>query len=135
MKFLTIFACADAFSHTPMRLQVIKTTNDYTENDLLYSVRDYQNALKTGGFSKLAVHLIDVNPDTGEVTVEINRMGENPLKTKKIINPEAQKVREERLSKVSVKPKGVYTPVAFPSFDDVVSVPAPPTFTVTGTQF
>jgi hypothetical protein len=99
MKFLCISACADPFSYTPMKVSTARHSLDYSMRDLENYIRDYESALKSGQFSRIHIHMIDINPETGEVTVEINRVGENPLKTKKVINPDAAAVREARLAR------------------------------------
>ena len=108
MKFLCISACTDPFSYTPMKVSTARNSLDYSMRDLETYIRDYENALKSGQFSRIHIHMIDINPETGEVTVEINRVGENPLKTKKVINPDAAAVREARLARAkerTIKPK------------------------------
>lgn len=113
MKILCISTCADPFSHTPMQVQTIRHGMDYSQRDLEKMIRDYENALKNGQFSRIHIHFIDINPENGEVAVLLNRVGENPLKTKKIINPEAQAAREARLARAkerTVKPKISLTP-------------------------
>jgi hypothetical protein len=103
MKFLCISACTDPFSYTPMRVQLARNSLDYSMRDLEINIRDYENALKSGQFSRILIHMIDVNSETGEVTVDINRVGENPLKTKKVINPDAAAVREARLARAKAQ--------------------------------
>ncbi len=98
MKVLCISVCADPFSHTPMKVHAVRHGLDYSQRDMEFMIRDYEGALKSGQFSRIHIHLIDINPDDGEVSVLINRVGENPLKTKKIINPDAAVVREARLA-------------------------------------
>jgi hypothetical protein len=141
MKILTIASCRDVFSYTPMQVEIHKTSNDYTQRDMEVTINDYQLALKRGQFSRLVIHQIDLNHETGEVTVEINRIGENPLKTKKIINPEAQKVREARIAGAkTVKPR-VYTQTIsamggnpFNAFDEMEGAwTAQPSATITTT--
>ncbi len=124
MKVLVISTCSDPFSHTPMKVSCARTGLDCSENDLRRYVKDYGDALKTGQFSRIHIHLIDVNPETGEVSVEINRVGENPLKTKKVINPDAMAVREARLARAkerTVKPKASVTTNGF-----FAATPVPP---------
>ena len=103
MKILVISACTDPFSHSPMKVQVIKNSLDYSEADREKIILDYEDALKRGQFSKLSIHLIEVSPETGEVTVLINRIGENPIKTKIVVNPKAKEVREARLARAKDK--------------------------------
>ncbi len=108
MTFLCISSCSDPFSHTPMKVSAARNSLDYSMRDLETYIRDYENALKSGQFSRIHIHMIDINPETGEVTVDINRVGENPLKTKKVINPDAAAVREARLARAkerTIKPK------------------------------
>lgn len=105
MKILCISACADPFSYTPMQVSTARNSLDYSMRDLENLIRDYENALKSGQFSRIHIHMIDINPETGEVTLEINRVGENPLKTKKIINPDAAAVREARLARAKERTK------------------------------
>jgi hypothetical protein len=108
MKVLIIATCSDPFSHSPMKVQTLRNSNDYSQRDMEGTIQEFQAALKSGQFSKLQIHLIETNEETGEVTIHINRTGENPLKTKTVINPEAQKVREARLARAKeriVRPK------------------------------
>ena len=82
----------------------------------------YVQDFETQRFSCLSAMVVDINCETNQVTTVQNFRQAWPIKEKKIINPAAAKVREERLAR---KPgvKITTVPQNLGNWNDVFPVP------------
>lgn len=95
MKLLTIWSSADPFSHE-MSLQAIRDSINYGEDDLQNYLETFKKRFQMKSYSAVSIVLVEVNSNTGEVTVLENIQGRHPLKSRKVVNPEASVARDAR---------------------------------------
>lgn len=74
-------------------------SGDYSDNDILKMYNRYVQEYEAQRLSCLSAMVVDINCETNQVTTVHNFRQAWPIKEKKIINPAAAKVREERLAR------------------------------------
>ena len=93
MYQLLIYACEDQFSHLPLKKAYDKAAMDLSS--VMEKVSIYRAHFQAKGFS--AMHLIVLDIQTsGAVSVVLNEYGENPVKTRTVINPEALEIKKAK---------------------------------------
>lgn len=91
-------------------MSLIRSANsgDYSDNDIIKMYNRYVQEYEAQRLSCLSAMVVDINCENNQVTTVHNFRQAWPIKEKKIINPAAAKVREERLAK---KPGNKFVPI------------------------
>lgn len=111
MFYLNVSGSANPYSHTP--LKAVRTLSETTLAEIQQHLPYFAECLHpSSGYSCIHTVIMEVNDDTGEVTIHHNHMGKNPLKVRKEIN--------KRTVDVSSAGRKVSVNAAALIFDDLV---------------
>lgn len=85
MFYLNVSGSANQYSHTP--LKHIRCLTGQSLGEMLEQLPYFAECLHpSSGYSCIHTVIMEVNDDTGELTIHHNHMGKNPLKVRKEIN-------------------------------------------------